>query len=195
MSGTVKTTTEIRPFHVDIPDEALDDLRRRIAATQWPEKETVADESQGVPLAMIQKLARYWATDYDWRRCEAKLNARPQFMTELDGLEIHFIHVRSRHEDALPLVVNHLIHTKYEPLGVLPFAEGGGYTDVPSEDLRALRRAILDLDEFHASADGSEEGKATLPTAWHRSNIWMSDVAASDHISTGAAKESDLPGA
>jgi pimeloyl-ACP methyl ester carboxylesterase len=107
MSGTVKTTTEIRPFRVDIPDEALDDLRRRIAATQWPEKETVADQSQGVPLAMIQELARYWATDYDWRKCEAKLNALPQFMTELDGLDIHFIHVRSQHEDALPLVVNH----------------------------------------------------------------------------------------
>jgi hypothetical protein len=107
MSGTVKTTTEIRPFRVNIPDEALDDLRRRIAATQWPEKETVADQSQGVPLAMIQELARYWATDYDWRKCEAKLNALPQFMTELDGLDIHFIHVRSQHEDALPLVVNH----------------------------------------------------------------------------------------
>jgi pimeloyl-ACP methyl ester carboxylesterase len=107
MSGTVKTTTEIRPFRVDIPDEALDDLRRRIAATQWPEKETVADQSQGVPLAMIQELARYWATDYDWRRCEAKLNALPQFMTEIDGLDLHFIHVRSQHEDALPLVVNH----------------------------------------------------------------------------------------
>jgi pimeloyl-ACP methyl ester carboxylesterase len=107
MSGTVKTTTEIRPFRVDIPDEALDDLRRRIAATQWPEKETVADQSQGVPLAMIQELARYWATDYDWRKCEAKLNALPQFMTEIDGLDLHFIHVRSQHEDALPLVVNH----------------------------------------------------------------------------------------
>jgi pimeloyl-ACP methyl ester carboxylesterase len=107
MSGTVKTTTEIRPFRVDIPDEALDDLRRRIAATQWPEKETVADQSQGVPLAMIQELARYWATDYDWRKCEAKLNALPQFMTKLDGLDIHFIHVRSQHEDALPLIVNH----------------------------------------------------------------------------------------
>jgi pimeloyl-ACP methyl ester carboxylesterase len=107
MSSTVKSTTEIRPFHVDISDEALDDLRRRIAATQWPEKETVEDESQGVPLATIQQLARYWGTDYDWRRCEAKLNALPQFLTELDGLDIHFLHVRSQHEDALPLIVNH----------------------------------------------------------------------------------------
>ena len=86
----------IRPFTVDVPQEAIDDLRRRLAATNWPEKETVPDQSQGVPLAMIQKLARYWATDYDWRTCEAKLNALPQFITEIDGLDIHFIHVRSR---------------------------------------------------------------------------------------------------
>jgi pimeloyl-ACP methyl ester carboxylesterase len=107
MSTAVETATEIRPFRADIPDDALTDLRRRIAATQWPDKETVADESQGVPLAMIQELARYWATEYDWRRCEATLNALPQFITEIDGLDIHFIHVRSRHEDALPLIVNH----------------------------------------------------------------------------------------
>src|SRR5215475_35710 len=100
-------TTEIRPFRVDTPDEALADLRRRVAATNWPEKETVGDQSQGVPLAMIQELARYWATEYDWRTCEAALNALPQFITEIDGLDIHFIHVRSQHEDALPLVVNH----------------------------------------------------------------------------------------
>jgi pimeloyl-ACP methyl ester carboxylesterase len=107
MSSTVETAIGIRPFRVDIPDEALEDLRRRLEATNWPEKETVADQSQGVPLAMIQKLARYWMTDYDWRTCEARLNALPQFITELDGLDIHFIHVRSRHEDALPLIVNH----------------------------------------------------------------------------------------
>jgi pimeloyl-ACP methyl ester carboxylesterase len=107
MNATVESATEIRPFDLDIPDEALDDLRRRIAATQWPEKETVADQSQGVPLAMIQKLARYWMTDYDWRTCEARLNALPQFITEIDGLDIHFIHVRSQRGDALPLIVNH----------------------------------------------------------------------------------------
>jgi pimeloyl-ACP methyl ester carboxylesterase len=107
MSSTVETAVEIRPFHLDISDEALDDLRRRIAATQWPEKETVADESQGVQLATMQKLARYWETEYDWRACEAKLNALPQFVTEIDGLDIHFIHVRSQHDDALPLIVNH----------------------------------------------------------------------------------------
>src|SRR5687768_7989358 len=97
----------IRPFRVNIPQAALEDMRRRIVATQWPEKETVTDSSQGVPLAAMQKLARYWATDYDWRKVEAKLNALPQFITEIDGLDIHFIHVRSRHEDALPLIANH----------------------------------------------------------------------------------------
>jgi pimeloyl-ACP methyl ester carboxylesterase len=107
MSSTVETAIDIRPFHVDVPDEALEDLRRRIAATNWPEKETVADQSQGVPLAMIQELARYWATDYDWRKCQARLSVLPQFVTEIDGLLIHFIHVRSRHEEALPLIVNH----------------------------------------------------------------------------------------
>jgi pimeloyl-ACP methyl ester carboxylesterase len=101
------TARAIRPFHVDVPDEALAEMRRRVAATVWPERETVADSSQGVPLATMQELARYWATDYDWRTCEAKLNALPQFVTEIDGLDIHFIHVRSRHDDALPLVVNH----------------------------------------------------------------------------------------
>src|SRR5437016_6158441 len=107
MSSTAETATEIRPFEIEISDEKIDDLRRRIEATQWPEQETVGDESQGVPLATMQKLARYWATDYDWRTCEARLNALPQFMTEIDGLDIHFIHVRSHHDDGLPLVVNH----------------------------------------------------------------------------------------
>ena len=107
MSSTVETAKEIRPFHVDVPEEALEDLRRRVAATNWPEKETVADQSQGVPLAMMQKLARHWATEYDWRQVEAKLKSLPQFITEIDGLDIHFIHVRSKHEDALPVVINH----------------------------------------------------------------------------------------
>ena len=97
----------MRPFHVDVPEERLADLRRRIAATQWPERETVPDQSQGVQLATMQDLARYWATDYDWRKVEARLNALPQFMTEIDGLDFHFIHARSKHENALPLVVNH----------------------------------------------------------------------------------------
>jgi pimeloyl-ACP methyl ester carboxylesterase len=107
MGSTVETAAEIRPFHVDIPEGALDDLRQRVEATNWPEKETVADQSQGVPLATTQELARHWATEYDWRRCEARLNDLPHFITEIDGLDIHFIHVRSKHEGALPLVINH----------------------------------------------------------------------------------------
>src|SRR5918995_5483685 len=107
MSSTGKTASELRPFHVDVPQERLVDLRRRIAATQWPERETVADQSQGVPLGLMQELARYWATEYDWRRCESTLNALPHFITEIDGLDIHFIHARSTHENALPLIVTH----------------------------------------------------------------------------------------
>jgi pimeloyl-ACP methyl ester carboxylesterase len=97
----------IRPFTFRASQAALDELRRRVAATQWPEKETVGDDSQGVPLATMQELARYWATDYDWRKAEARLSALPQFITKIDGLDIHFIHVRSKHENALPLVVTH----------------------------------------------------------------------------------------
>ena len=98
----------IRPFpHVNVPEAELTELRRRINATKWPERETVTDPSQGVQLATIQALARYWATDYDWRKVEARLNALPQFITEIDGLDIHFIHVRSKHENALPLIVTH----------------------------------------------------------------------------------------
>jgi pimeloyl-ACP methyl ester carboxylesterase len=108
-SGTVskEDPTAIRSFHVHISDEALTDLRQRIAVTRWPEKETVADQSQGVQLAKLQKLVRYWGTDYDWRKAEAKLNALPQFVTTIDGLDIHFIHVRSRHKNALPVIITH----------------------------------------------------------------------------------------
>jgi hypothetical protein len=97
----------IRPFQFRAPEAALVELRRRIQATQWPEKETVNGDSQGVPLATMQQLARYWATDYDWRKVEARLNALPQFVTRIDGLDIHFIHVRSRHPQALPIVISH----------------------------------------------------------------------------------------
>src|SRR5262245_57887530 len=97
----------IRPFTVEIPESDVEDLRARIAATRWPEKEPVADPSQGVQSATMQALARYWASEYDWRTCEARLNALPQFITEIDGLDIHFIHVRSPHEHALPLIITH----------------------------------------------------------------------------------------
>src|SRR3979411_803934 len=99
--------TAIHSFHVNAPETELTELRRRINATKWPERETVTDASQGVQLATIQALAQYWGTDYDWRKVEARLNALPNFITEIDGLDIHFIHVRSKHENALPLIVTH----------------------------------------------------------------------------------------
>jgi epoxide hydrolase-like protein len=127
--------TAIRPFTIDIPESELEDLRARIAATRWPEKEGVEDASQGVQLAMLQALARYWETEYDWRKCEARLNAYPQFVTELDGLDIHFVHVRSKHEDALPLLVCHgwpgsvIEQMKIVDLLTDPTAHGGSASD------------------------------------------------------------------
>jgi pimeloyl-ACP methyl ester carboxylesterase len=127
--------TEIRPFRVDMPDEAIADLRRRIAAVRWPSRELVADRSQGVQLATLQELARYWATEYDWRKAEAKLNALPQFKTEIDGVDIHFIHVKSPHADALPLIMTHgWPGSVIELLGVVgpltdPTAHGGRAED------------------------------------------------------------------
>jgi len=106
-AGASNDGASIRPFHFHASDEALEDLGRRVAATRWPEHETVADASQGVQLDTMQRLSRYWASDYDWRNCEARLNALPNFVTEIDGLDIHFIHVRSKHENALPLIVTH----------------------------------------------------------------------------------------
>src|SRR5207247_4693927 len=131
----MSSPTEIRPFRVDMADEAIADLRRRIGAMRWPGKELVADRSQGVQLATLQALARYWATDYDWRRCEAKLNALPQFTTEIDGTGIHFIHVTSRHENALPLIMTHgwpgSVVELLESVGPLtdPTAHGGRAED------------------------------------------------------------------
>jgi pimeloyl-ACP methyl ester carboxylesterase len=135
MSTTVDTAAEIRSFQIEIPEEQIDDLRRRIAATRWPAKELVTDRSQGVQLATLQELARYWTGEYDWRKCEARLNALPQFTTEIDGVEIHFIHVRSRHENALPLIMTHgwpgSVIELLETVGPLtdPTAHGGGPGD------------------------------------------------------------------
>ena len=135
MSTTAQTATDIRPFHVDIPEEKLADLRRRVAATRLPSRELVADRSQGVQLATIHELARYWATDYDWRACEARLNALPQFMTEIDGVDIHFIHVKSPHENALSLIMTHgwpgSVIELLEAIGPLtdPPAHGGSAED------------------------------------------------------------------
>jgi pimeloyl-ACP methyl ester carboxylesterase len=127
--------TSIRPFGVKVSDEALADLRRRIQATRWPDKETVADRSQGVQLATLRELAHYWTTEYDWRKCEARLNALAQFTIEIDGVEIHFIHVRSRHENALPLIMTHgwpgSVVELLETVGPLtdPTAHGGTPVD------------------------------------------------------------------
>jgi pimeloyl-ACP methyl ester carboxylesterase len=137
MSGTTDQSgaTAIRPFHVDIPDEALEDLRRRIAAVRFPSRELVDDRSQGVQLATIQELVRYWTTDYDLGRCQARLNALAQFKTEIDGVDVHFIHVESRHEDALPLIMTHgwpgSVIELLETVGPLtdPTAHGGRAED------------------------------------------------------------------
>jgi pimeloyl-ACP methyl ester carboxylesterase len=131
----MSSDTEIRPFQIDMSEEAIADLRRRIDAMRWPGQELVADRSQGVQLATLQALARYWATDYDWRRCEKRLNALPQFTTEIDGTRIHFIHVRSRHENALPLIMTHgwpgSVVELLESVGPLtdPTAHGGSAGD------------------------------------------------------------------
>jgi pimeloyl-ACP methyl ester carboxylesterase len=133
--STVETATEIRPFQVEIPEEKIDDLRRRIAATRWPTKELVEDRSQGVQLATLKALARYWAEDYDFGKLEARLNELPQFTTEIDGVEIHFIHVKSPHEDALPLIMTHgwpgSVIELLETIGPLtdPTAHGGHAED------------------------------------------------------------------
>jgi pimeloyl-ACP methyl ester carboxylesterase len=135
MSSTGKTSTEVWPFHIEIPEEQLDDLRRRIAAMRWPTKELVPDRSQGVQLATMRALADYWASDYDWRNCEAKLNGLPQFKTEIDGVDIHFIHVRSPHENAMPLIMTHgwpgSVIELLETVGPLtdPTAHGGRAED------------------------------------------------------------------
>ena len=157
MSTTVETATEIRSFHADIPDEALEDLRRRIAATRLPSRELVEDRSQGVQLETIHELARYWATDYDWRTAEAKLNASPQSMTEIDGVDIHFIDVRSPHEDALPLIMSHgwpgSVIELLETVGPLtdPTAHGGQAED-------AFHLVLPSLPGYGFSAEPTELG-------------------------------------
>jgi pimeloyl-ACP methyl ester carboxylesterase len=157
MSSTVETATEILPFHLEIPEEQIDDLRRRIAATRWPSKELVPDRSQGVQLATLQELARYWATDYDWRTAEAKLNALPHFTTEIDGVEIHFIHVRSQHEGALALIMTHgwpgSVIELLEAVGPLtdPTAHGGRAED-------AFHLVLPSLPGYGFSGEPTEVG-------------------------------------
>ena len=147
----------IRPFHVDIHEEELEDLRRRIQATRWPEKELVDDRSQGVQLATLQELARYWTTDYDWRKAEAKLNALPQFTTEIDGVDVHFIHVKSGHKNALPLIMTHgwpgSVIEVLETVGPLsdPTAHGGSAED-------AFDLVLPSLPGYGFSAEPKEVG-------------------------------------
>jgi pimeloyl-ACP methyl ester carboxylesterase len=163
----MSSETEIRPFRVDMPDEAIADLRRRIAATRWPSKELVADRSQGVQLATIQELARYWTTGYDWRACEAKLNALPMFTTEIDGVDIHFIHVKSRHENALPLIITHgwpgSVVELLEVVGPLtdPAAHGGSAGD-------AFDLVLPSLPGYGFSAEPVEVGwdPGRIARAW-----------------------------
>ena len=164
MVGTVEIATEVHPFRVDVPDAQLDDLRRRIGATRWPSEELVPDRSQGVQSATMQALARYWATDYDWRRCEAKLNALPQYTTQIDGLEIYFIHVRSPHEDALPLIMTHgwpgSVVELLETVGPLtdPTAHGGTAED-------AFHLVLPSLPGYGFSAEPTELGWESGRTA------------------------------
>jgi pimeloyl-ACP methyl ester carboxylesterase len=157
MSTTVQSATEIRLFRVDIPEEKLAELRRRIAATRWPSKELSTDRSQGVQLATIQELARYWQSEYDWRKAEAKLNAVPQFATEIDGVDIHFLHVTSEHEDALPLIMTHgwpgSVVELLETVGPLtdPTAHGGSAED-------AFHLVLPSLPGYGLSAEPVEVG-------------------------------------
>jgi pimeloyl-ACP methyl ester carboxylesterase len=166
-AGQAADNAAIRPFHVNVPEAELTELRRRINATRWPSKELVADRSQGVQLATIQALARYWTTDYDWRKVEAKLNALPQFTTEIDGVEIHFIHVRSRHENALPLIMTHgwpgSVIELLETVGPLtdPTAHGGTPED-------AFHLVLPSLPGYGFSGEPTELGwdSGRIARAW-----------------------------
>jgi pimeloyl-ACP methyl ester carboxylesterase len=164
MSTTVDTATGIRSFQVEIPEEQIDDLRQRIAATRWPTKELVGDRSQGVQLVTLQELARYWTSEYDWRRCEARLNALPQFTTEIEGVEIHFIHVRSPHEDALPLIMTHgwpgSVVELLDTVGPLtdPTAHGGSPED-------AFHLVLPSLPGYGFSGEPTELGWENGPIA------------------------------
>jgi pimeloyl-ACP methyl ester carboxylesterase len=166
MSTTVETAT-VRPFQIEIPEEQIDDLRRRIAQTRWPTQELVADRSQGVQLRTLKELARYWTTDYDWRKAEAKLNALPQFTTEIDGVDIHFIHVKSQHENALPLIMTHgwpgSVIELLETVAPLtdPTAHGGGAED-------AFDLVLPSIPGYGFSGEPTEVGwgPARVAPAW-----------------------------
>jgi len=167
MSTTVETSTDVRPFHVEIPQDAIDDLRGRIDATRWPSKELVPDSTQGIQLAMLQALARYWTEEYDFGRIEARLNALPQYTTEIDGLDIHFIHVKSEHEHAMPLIITHgWPGSIIEMLGVIgpltdPTAHGGSAEE-------AFDVVIPSIPGYGFSAEPTEPGwdSGRIAQAW-----------------------------
>jgi pimeloyl-ACP methyl ester carboxylesterase len=180
--GAAGDGNTIRPFHISVPDEQLVDLRRRIAATRWPDKETVADQSQGAQLAKLQALVRYWGSGYDWRKAEAKLNALPQFTTNIDGVDIHFIHVRSRHKDALPLIVTHgwpgSVIEQLKIIGPLtdPTAHPVAITVFPEDVYRPpetwARRAYRNLIYFH------EVDKGGHFAAWEQPELFSAELRA-----------------
>jgi hypothetical protein len=157
-------TAAVRPFRIEVPEADLAELRRRIAATRWPSRELVDDRSQGVQLATLQELARFWTTEYDWRRCEARLNALPQFTTEIDGVDVHFVHVRSRHEDALPLIMTHgwpgSVVELLETVGPLtdPTAHGGRAED-------AFHLVLPSLPGYGFAGEPTEVGWGAVRTA------------------------------
>jgi pimeloyl-ACP methyl ester carboxylesterase len=167
MGTAAETATDVRPFQVEIPEEEIAELRRRIEATRWPSSELVDDRSQGVQLATMRELARYWTTEYDWRKCEARLNALPQFTTKIDGVDIHFIHVRSPHEDALPLVMTHgwpgSVIELLETVGPLidPTAHGGTHED-------AFHLVLPSLPGYGFSGEPTELGweSGRIAQAW-----------------------------
>jgi hypothetical protein len=190
MSRTAETAGEIGSFEVAIPDEELADLRRRVAATRWPTRELVGDRSQGVQLAALQELARYWTSEYDWRRCEARLNALPQFKTEIDGLGIHFIHVESPDENALPLIMTHgwpgSVIELLETIGPLtdPTAHGGRADD-------AFHLVLPSIPGYGFSDEPTEVGWGPHP---HRTGLARADAAPRLHPLRRAGRRRGLPG-
>ena len=167
-NATTPTRFALRPFRVDIPEETLVDLRRRVLAARWPDRETVTDRSQGAQLAKIQELVHYWGTDYAWRKVEAQLNALPQFMSEIDGLDIHFIHVRSKHEHALPLIITHgwpgSVIELLKVIGPLtdPVAHGGS-----AEDAFDLVIPSMPGYGFSGRPRGTGWNPDRMARAWH----------------------------
>ena len=182
--------TPLRTFHVEFPAAAVTELRRRITATRWPTKELVEDRSQGVQLATLQELARYWATEYDWRKCEARLNALPQFKTEIDGVEIHFIHVQSRHENALPLIMTHgwpgSVIELLETVGPLtdPIAYGGTAAD-------AFHLVLPSLPGYGFSGEPTELGwnSGRIARAW---DVLMKRLGYTRYVAQGGDVGADV---